>query len=317
MDIRSQKQARASATRWLLVWLAFVFVMLSARTYAGTVTYVYTDAQGTPLAKADASGNVIATFDYAPYGAQALGTPPSGPGYTGHVNDPDTGLVYMQARYYDPVVGRFLSVDPVKVSPGNAFDFNRYAYANNNPNVYVDLDGRLPTCAPHCTRAEADAYVAGQARGLVLLFGGTAVAGGSAAALAATGISAGTSAVLRSALRYAASDKGRTLACLAISLACKNPAAIKPGESDVSNGSPLMNVVRALERRRDISSKAQMETKDALIKQIQLDKAGPGQANQGGQAGSQEGFRGFYIVNGRIDSAKLARRLEHVDRPEK
>jgi hypothetical protein len=35
---------------------------------AGTVTYVYTDPQGTPLAEADANGNITATFDYRPYG---------------------------------------------------------------------------------------------------------------------------------------------------------------------------------------------------------------------------------------------------------
>jgi RHS repeat-associated protein len=121
MTILAKTQARASATYWLLVWLAFVFAVLSAPTHAGRVTYVYTDAQGTPLAKADANGNIIATFDYAPYGAQALGTPPSGPGHTGHVNDLDTGLVYMQARYYDPAVGRFLSVDPMGPASGNTF----------------------------------------------------------------------------------------------------------------------------------------------------------------------------------------------------
>lgn len=91
----------------MLLWLGCA---LGGLAHAGTVTYVYTDPQGTPLAEADASGNVTATFDYAPYGGQALGTPPSGPGYTGHANDPESGLVYMQARYYDPVVGRFLSV---------------------------------------------------------------------------------------------------------------------------------------------------------------------------------------------------------------
>ena len=101
-------------------------MLLSATARAGTVTYVYTDPQGTPLAEADASGTITATFDYAPYGSQALGTPPSGPGYTGHVNDPESGLVYMQARYYDPAVGRFLSADPVTPSPGNTFNFNRY-----------------------------------------------------------------------------------------------------------------------------------------------------------------------------------------------
>ncbi len=142
MDLRTMTQTPSRATKWLWVLLMLVGVGVSAVTQAGTVTYVYTDAQGTPLAKADANGNIIATFDYAPYGAQALGTPPSGPGYTGHVNDPDTGLVYMQARYYDPATGRFLSVDPVGPSPGNTFNFNRYGYANNNPINHTDPDGR-------------------------------------------------------------------------------------------------------------------------------------------------------------------------------
>jgi RHS repeat-associated protein len=94
-------------------WLGCLLVLLSCfAAHAGTVTYVYTDPQGTPLAEADAQGNITARFDYASYGSVAMGAAPNGPGYTGHVNDPDTGLVYMQARYYDPVTARFLSVDP-------------------------------------------------------------------------------------------------------------------------------------------------------------------------------------------------------------
>jgi len=108
---------------------------------AGTVTYVYTDPQGTPLAEADTSGNITATFDYTPYGTTALGTPPNGPGYTGHVNDPETNLVYMQARYYDPATGHFLSTDPLPPSAGDAFKFNRYAYVNNNPIMGIDPTG--------------------------------------------------------------------------------------------------------------------------------------------------------------------------------
>jgi len=109
--------------------------------HAGTVHYYYTDPQGTVLAKADAQGHILATYDYAPYGSQALGTPPDGPGYTGHVNDPESGLVYMQARYYDPAVGRFLSVDPMGIG-GGIFGFNRFSYVNNNPIVNIDPDGR-------------------------------------------------------------------------------------------------------------------------------------------------------------------------------
>jgi uncharacterized protein RhaS with RHS repeats len=48
----------------------------------------------------------------------------------------------MQARYYDPGTGRFLSTDPIAPAPGNAFNFNRYDYANDNPVVNVDPNGK-------------------------------------------------------------------------------------------------------------------------------------------------------------------------------
>jgi RHS repeat-associated protein len=63
-------------------------------------------------------------------------------GFTGHVNDVDTGLTYMQQRYYDPVAGRFLSIDPVTTDVNTGGSFNRYAYGNNNPYGHIDPDGR-------------------------------------------------------------------------------------------------------------------------------------------------------------------------------
>jgi uncharacterized protein RhaS with RHS repeats len=45
----------------------------------------------------------------------------------------------MQQRYYDPIAGRFLSIDPVAADAGS---FNRYWYANNNPYKNIDPDGR-------------------------------------------------------------------------------------------------------------------------------------------------------------------------------
>jgi Rhs family protein len=110
---------------------------------AETVTYYYTNQQGTPLVTADSAGNILTSADYRPYGTRALGVPDAGPGYTGHINDPDSGLVYMQARYYDPGVGRFLSTDPVLSEPGSLVRFGRFAYANNNPITNVDPDGRV------------------------------------------------------------------------------------------------------------------------------------------------------------------------------
>lgn len=127
-----------------LGWFALSSLLMLGITHAQTnkVTYVYTDFQGTPLAEADANGNIIATFDYRPYGSQTLGSPLTGPGYTGHMNDSNTGLIYMQARYYDADVARFLSIDPATPVAGNAFKLNRYTYANNNPMVNIDPDGR-------------------------------------------------------------------------------------------------------------------------------------------------------------------------------
>jgi RHS repeat-associated protein len=128
------KQLLAAICIWMLVILAVGAT--------GTVTYVYTDPQGTPLAEADAKGNITATFDYTPYGTVALGSAPNGLGYTGHVNDPTTNLIYMQARYYDPITGRFLSVDPVVLTAGDVFKANRYSYANSNPIRNIDPDGK-------------------------------------------------------------------------------------------------------------------------------------------------------------------------------
>ncbi|WP_164852328.1 colicin E5-related ribonuclease [Rheinheimera riviphila] len=65
------------------------------------------------------------------------------PGYTGHVEDKDLSLTYMQQRYYDPVIGRFYSNDPVGFTADKPMMFNRYAYANNNPYRFTDPDGRF------------------------------------------------------------------------------------------------------------------------------------------------------------------------------
>jgi len=67
-------------------------------------------------------------------------------GYTGHKFDTALGLNYMQARYYDPVIGRFYSNDPVGAvshlgTSNGIHGFNRYAYANNNPYRYIDPNG--------------------------------------------------------------------------------------------------------------------------------------------------------------------------------
>ena len=104
------------------------------------VRYVHTDGLGSVSVLTDANRNIIERREYEPYGAN-VGTSVEGVGYTGHLMDAATDLTYMQQRYYDPGIGRFLSVDPVAVrSMGD--NFNRYWYANNNPYINTDPDGR-------------------------------------------------------------------------------------------------------------------------------------------------------------------------------
>jgi len=78
---------------------------------------------------------------YRPFG-ESIEEPKDDVGYTGHKFDTDLGLSYMQARYYDPVIGRFYSNDPVGWNPQNpVHSFGRYTYANNNPYKYTDPNG--------------------------------------------------------------------------------------------------------------------------------------------------------------------------------
>jgi hypothetical protein len=51
----------------------------------------------------------------------------------------------MGSRYYDPVAGRFIATDPKLFDEADIHSFNRYAYANDNPYRYIDLNGRWST----------------------------------------------------------------------------------------------------------------------------------------------------------------------------
>ncbi|GAP65835.1 hypothetical protein MBSD_n1126 [Mizugakiibacter sediminis] len=125
------------------VFALLLFATSSA--HAETVVYYHTDALGSPVAVTDANGNVIERTRYAPYGDTLNRPLHDGPGYIGHETDAPTGLVYMQQRYYDPILGRFLSADPVAVDAGKGTSFNRYWYTRDNPYRFNDPDGRLET----------------------------------------------------------------------------------------------------------------------------------------------------------------------------
>ena len=62
-------------------------------------------------------------------------------GYTGHEHMDETGLIHMNGRVYDPLLGRFLSADRFVQAPRNTQSFNRYSYVVNNPLSYTDPSG--------------------------------------------------------------------------------------------------------------------------------------------------------------------------------
>ncbi len=131
----------------LIKMLAMLSVAFAQGSLAAT-TYIHTNPQGSVIAKSDADGNIIAHYHYQPFGQRMEYGDFEGTGFTGHQQDGELDLTYMQARYYDPVIGRFYSNDPVDIlghmDLGNPVQgFNRYAYANNNPYKYTDPDGKF------------------------------------------------------------------------------------------------------------------------------------------------------------------------------
>ncbi|WP_115559879.1 MULTISPECIES: RHS repeat domain-containing protein [Xanthomonas] len=126
----------------LRILLMFILcVMLCPGASAQVVRYVHTDGLGSVSVVTDANRNILDRREYEPYGS-TLSSSVDGIGYTGHVMDAATGLTYMQQRYYDPQIGRFITSDPVATKTNSGFNFNRYWYANNNPYKFIDPDGR-------------------------------------------------------------------------------------------------------------------------------------------------------------------------------
>lgn len=108
---------------------------LRQTTTTGSLYYVQ-DHLGSTRALTDATGNLIEQQQYDSFG-NSSGSTRTRYGYTGRERDPDTGLYYYRARFYDPQVGRFISEDPIGLSGG----INQFAYGGNNPQNVTDPSG--------------------------------------------------------------------------------------------------------------------------------------------------------------------------------
>ncbi|MEW5745519.1 MAG: RHS repeat-associated core domain-containing protein [Nitrospirota bacterium] len=111
-----------------------------------TDTYYYhADHLGSATIITNASGSKVQETYYYPYGGvrSNVGSVNLKHKFTGQEEDAETGLYYYNARYYDPVLARFISPDTIVPNPRDPQDLNRYTYAGNNPLRYTDPTGHF------------------------------------------------------------------------------------------------------------------------------------------------------------------------------
>ncbi len=107
--------------------------------------YLYSDQLGSTSAMQAPDGTVTQTR-YTPFGDYRTGSttnPITDRGYTGQKENMELGLMYYNARYYIPSLGRFLSADTIVPNPANPQSYNRYSYTRNNPINLIDPTGNV------------------------------------------------------------------------------------------------------------------------------------------------------------------------------
>ena len=122
--------------------LCTVYCVVHTEDIWARVVYYHSDHLGSSSVLTDDLGGISGEMQYYPYGTIFLDTrvditPHT---YTGQEEDGETGLYYYGARYYDSLLGKFLSPDPL-VDPFTPQDLNTYQYVHGNPLRIIDPDG--------------------------------------------------------------------------------------------------------------------------------------------------------------------------------
>ena len=105
--------------------------------------YLHGDHLGSTSLTTDNAGVVVSEVRYHPYGLErwTAGESPTDFGFTSQRKDSYIKLLDYNARYYSPVLGRFVSPDTIVPEPTSSGGFNRYRYVRNNPLKYTDPTG--------------------------------------------------------------------------------------------------------------------------------------------------------------------------------
>ncbi|MBS1652113.1 MAG: hypothetical protein JSU07_08905 [Bacteroidetes bacterium] len=115
--------------------------------------YITTDHLGSPIMLTDTNNNIVEEYSFDAWGRRRNPTNWSyssvaAPlymirGFTMHEHLDEVGLINMNGRIYDPVLGRFIQADKITQDPSNTQNLNRYSYVMNNPLKYTDPSGYL------------------------------------------------------------------------------------------------------------------------------------------------------------------------------
>jgi RHS repeat-associated protein len=147
--------ANAETFSWAKDYLYRGGHALGAITPSGTFHF-HVDHLGNTRLVTNSAGAEVSRHKFFPFGEEVsmYSTSPETKKFTGHERDYNGGtsgenveyLDYMHARYYSPIWGRFLSIDPVLDASSamrNPQGWNRYSYARSQPTMFLDPDGRL------------------------------------------------------------------------------------------------------------------------------------------------------------------------------
>lgn len=143
--LRVRSLARIKIRYYISLFLALiVLASFSSRPVSAAsdeLYFLHQDHLGSTRAVTDQDGNVVARFDYWPYGTSYEVGPQGGPTsveverlFTSQIKDNSADLYFYNARYYNPALGTFISADPIQ-GP------NRYAYVSNSPINLIDPSG--------------------------------------------------------------------------------------------------------------------------------------------------------------------------------
>ena len=122
--------------------------------YNGTQYYYVKNLQGDVVKILNTSGTTVVAYSYDAWGKCTVTSGASNAiananpiRYRGYYYDTDTGFYYLQSRYYDPAVKRFINADSYINANGDFIGYNMYTYCSNNPINLSDSNGESAKAA--------------------------------------------------------------------------------------------------------------------------------------------------------------------------